>query len=121
MACFPAPTRDWSRWCGCRVRESCRAAGRWGAIWTSKKSPEIRGAMRIFIFLLVSIVQIMISNRWGRMVWKGARATMGISRAGVCRDERGFTMVELGMVILVLGIIMATVMPRFAGTLERQH
>jgi len=46
---------------------------------------------------------------------------MRISRAGVCRDERGFTVVELGMVILVLGIVMATVMPRFAGTLERQH
>ncbi len=46
---------------------------------------------------------------------------MRISRAGVYRGERGFTIVELGMVILVLGIVMATVMPRFAGTLERQH
>src|SRR5207249_12098481 len=63
----------------------------WGAIWTSKKSLEIRGAMRIFIFLLVSIAQITISNRWERMAWKAARATMRISRAGVCRDERGFT------------------------------
>ena len=41
-------------------------------------------------------------------------------RAGACRAERGFTMVELAMVILVLGIIMATMMPRFTGTLERQ-
>lgn len=47
--------------------------------------------------------------------------TMQILKAGVCRDERGFTMVELGMVILVLGIVMATVMPRFTGTLERQR
>src|SRR5713101_9538889 len=46
---------------------------------------------------------------------------MRISKAGVCRDERGFTMVELGMVILVLGIIMAMVLPRFTGTLERQQ
>ena len=46
---------------------------------------------------------------------------MRISRAGVYRGERGFTIVELGMVILVLAIVMATVMPRFAGTLERQH
>jgi type II secretory pathway pseudopilin PulG len=30
-------------------------------------------------------------------------------------------MVELAMVILVLGIIMATMMPRFTGTLERQR
>ncbi|MBM3222875.1 MAG: hypothetical protein FJZ47_03600 [Candidatus Tectomicrobia bacterium] len=48
-------------------------------------------------------------------------ATIPTLKAGVCRDERGVTMVELGMVIFVLGIIMATVMPRFAGTLERQH
>jgi type II secretory pathway pseudopilin PulG len=30
-------------------------------------------------------------------------------------------MVELGMVILVLGIVMAIVLPRFAGTFERQQ
>jgi len=30
-------------------------------------------------------------------------------------------MVELGMVLLVLGIVMATIMPRFTGTLERQQ
>ena len=48
-------------------------------------------------------------------------ATIRISKAGVYHDERGFTMVELGMVLLVLGIVMATVMPRFSGTLERQH
>jgi len=30
-------------------------------------------------------------------------------------------MIELGMVILVLGIIMAMVLPRFAGTLDRQQ
>ncbi len=46
---------------------------------------------------------------------------MRISRAGACRAARGFTLVELAMVILVLGIVMATVMPRFVGTLERQH
>lgn len=46
---------------------------------------------------------------------------MRILKAGVCRDERGFTLVELGMVILVLGIIMTMVLPRFAGTLERQQ
>src|SRR5215467_4041013 len=46
---------------------------------------------------------------------------MQISKAGVCRDERGFTMVELGMVLLILGIVMAMVLPRFAGTLERQQ
>ena len=46
---------------------------------------------------------------------------MRISKAGVCRDERGFTLVELAMVILVLGIVMAMVMPRFTGTLERQQ
>jgi prepilin-type N-terminal cleavage/methylation domain-containing protein len=48
-------------------------------------------------------------------------ATMRISKAGVYHDERGFTMVELSMVLLVLAIVMATVMPRFSGTLERQH
>ena len=47
--------------------------------------------------------------------------TIRISKAGVYHDERGFTMVEMGMVLLVLGIVMATVMPRFSGTLERQH
>lgn len=30
-------------------------------------------------------------------------------------------MVELGMVLLVLGIVMAIVLPRFGGTLERQQ
>src|SRR5436309_7298984 len=48
-------------------------------------------------------------------------AIMRISKAGVCRAERGFTMVELAMVILVLGIVMAMVRPRFAGMLERQQ
>jgi prepilin-type N-terminal cleavage/methylation domain-containing protein len=46
---------------------------------------------------------------------------MRISKAGVYHDERGFTLVELSMVILVLAIVMAMVMPRFTGTLERQH
>src|SRR5215470_14908347 len=48
-------------------------------------------------------------------------AIMRISKAGVYRAERGFTMVELTMVLLVLGIIMVLVRPRFAGMLERQH
>ena len=39
---------------------------------------------------------------------------MRISKAGVCRDERGFTMVELAMVILVLGIITGLVAVRQA-------
>ena len=46
---------------------------------------------------------------------------MRISKAGACRDDRGFTLVELAMVIFVLGIVMATVMPRFSGTFERQQ
>jgi type II secretory pathway pseudopilin PulG len=44
---------------------------------------------------------------------------MPILKAGVCRDERGFTMVELGMVVLVLGMVMALTMPRFGGVFER--
>src|SRR5215470_11080832 len=48
-------------------------------------------------------------------------ATMPILKAGVYRDEHGFTMVELSMVLLVLGIVMAIMLPRFAGTLERQQ
>lgn len=44
---------------------------------------------------------------------------MRISKAGVCRDECGFTMVELAMVILVLGIVMAMTLPRFGGVFER--
>src|SRR4029453_1545348 len=46
---------------------------------------------------------------------------MRILKAGVYHDEHGFTMVELSMVVLGVGIVKATVMPRFAGTLERQH
>lgn len=46
---------------------------------------------------------------------------MRILKAGAYHAERGFTLVELGMVILVLGIVMATVMPRFSGTFERQQ
>ncbi len=46
---------------------------------------------------------------------------MLILKAGACRDERGFTLVELGMVIFVLSIVVATVMPRFTGTFERQQ
>jgi general secretion pathway protein H len=45
---------------------------------------------------------------------------MLISKAGV-RSEQGFTLIELAMVLLVLGIAMAMVMPRFSGTLERQQ
>ena len=48
-------------------------------------------------------------------------ATMQISKAGAYRAERGFTMVELSMVLLVLGIVMAIMLPRFSGTLERQQ
>jgi general secretion pathway protein H len=45
---------------------------------------------------------------------------MRIWRAGVC-NERGFTLVELAMVILVLGIISALAMPRMSGMLDRRQ
>ena len=41
-------------------------------------------------------------------------------RVGVC-NERGFTLVELAMVLLVLGILSAVTMPRVGGMLDRQN
>jgi prepilin-type N-terminal cleavage/methylation domain-containing protein len=45
---------------------------------------------------------------------------MPISRVGV-RNHHGFTMIELGMVLLVLGIVGALIIPRYGGMLERQQ
>jgi prepilin-type N-terminal cleavage/methylation domain-containing protein len=45
---------------------------------------------------------------------------MRISRAGAYND-RGFTMIELAMVLLVIGIVGAIVMPRIGGVLDRQQ
>jgi general secretion pathway protein H len=41
-------------------------------------------------------------------------------KAGAC-NERGFTLVELAMVLLVLGIVGAVAMPRVSGMLDRQR
>lgn len=46
--------------------------------------------------------------------------TMRTSKAGGC-NERGFTLIELAMVMLVIGIVMAVAMPRVGGMLERQQ
>jgi general secretion pathway protein H len=45
---------------------------------------------------------------------------MRILKAGAYNNA-GFTLVELSMVILVIGIVGALVMPRFGGLLERQQ
>ena len=37
------------------------------------------------------------------------------------RNERGFTLIELAMVLLVLGIVSAVAMPRVGGMLDRQR
>jgi general secretion pathway protein H len=41
-------------------------------------------------------------------------------KAGAC-NERGFTLIELAMVLLVLGIVSAVAMPRVGGMLDRQR
>ena len=45
---------------------------------------------------------------------------MRILKAGAC-SNRGFTMIELAMVLLVIGIVSALVMPRIGGVLDRQE
>jgi prepilin-type N-terminal cleavage/methylation domain-containing protein len=45
---------------------------------------------------------------------------MRISKAGAYNNA-GFTLIELAMVILVIGIVSAIAMPRFGGLLERQQ
>lgn len=45
---------------------------------------------------------------------------MRTSRVGAC-TERGFTMIELAMVLLVIGIAATIVMPRMGGVLDRQQ
>ena len=45
---------------------------------------------------------------------------MPTSRAGAC-NNRGFTMIELAMVLLVIGIVSAVVMPRIGGVLDHQQ
>lgn len=46
---------------------------------------------------------------------------MQILKVGVLHGKRGFTLIELTMVILVLGLAMAIITPRFGGFLERQE
>jgi prepilin-type N-terminal cleavage/methylation domain-containing protein len=45
---------------------------------------------------------------------------MRIFRAGAYNDH-GFTMIELAMVLLVIGIVGAIIMPRVGGVLDRQQ
>lgn len=45
---------------------------------------------------------------------------MRIWRAGAC-SEHGFTLVELVMVILVIGVVTTVAMPRVGGMLDRQN
>jgi prepilin-type N-terminal cleavage/methylation domain-containing protein len=45
---------------------------------------------------------------------------MRILRAGAC-NKAGFTLIELTMVVLVIGIVSAIAMPRFGSLLERQQ
>lgn len=47
----------------------------------------------------------------------GARSERGLPPTG----SRGFTLIELTMVILVIGIVGALVLPRFGGLLDRQQ
>lgn len=45
---------------------------------------------------------------------------MPTSRAGACNNH-GFTMIELAMVLLVIGIVSAVVMPRIGSVLDHQQ
>jgi general secretion pathway protein H len=45
---------------------------------------------------------------------------MPTSRAGACNNH-GFTMIELAMVLLVIGIVSAVIMPRIGNVLDHQQ
>ncbi len=54
------------------------------------------------------------------MAWRVVKNTMRIWKAGVC-NEQGFTLIELAMVVLLLGIMSAVTLPRVGGMLDRQR
>jgi prepilin-type N-terminal cleavage/methylation domain-containing protein len=54
------------------------------------------------------------------MGWKAVMDTMRTSKVGVY-TETGFTLIELAMVIVVIGIVTALAMPRVGGMFERQQ